>query len=209
VKLKLGRDLAAEAQALARLREDQDSLVRLRFDFNSTLKAGELDAFLERLPVAVRSRVEFIEDPFAFEARVWAEAQKRLQIILAADLEIGSPEEAAEAARSQAAGVLVVKPAKQDDCAFARAFLAASGYSVIVTSSMDHPLGQIAAAYRAAKLRAEFGEAVGICGLLSQTAFFPNEFSESLRIQGPQLVPPGGTGFGFDDLLHQQEWTRV
>jgi hypothetical protein len=37
----------------------------------------------------------------------------------------------------------------------------------------------------------------------------PNAFSERLRVEDARLVPPGGNGFGFDELPERQEWRAL
>jgi hypothetical protein len=45
-----------------------------------------------------------------------------------------------------------------------------------------------------------------IHGILSHHVFEPNTFSERLQQQGAVLVPPQGTGIGYDDLLETLDW---
>ena len=73
---------------------------------------------------------------------------------------------------SDGVDVLVAKPAAQE--------MPKTPLEIVVTSSMDHALGQIAAAWVAASHRAD----------------------------GPRLVPPEGMGFDFDDLLEKIPWQK-
>ena len=48
---------------------------------------------------------------------------------------------------------------------------------------------------------------IGVCGLLSHTAYETNAFSERFQNNGPNfVVPKGSKGFGFDDLLQGLTW---
>lgn len=69
---------------------------------------------------------------------------------------------------------------------------------------MDHPIGQLHAARVAARLATN-----PRCGLVTHVLFEPNAFSERLALDGARLVPPGGIGIGFEDLLENLDWTRL
>ena len=79
----------------------------------------------------------------------------------------------------------------------------------VVTSYLDHPLGQSAAALAAAELARAWPGRVEPCGLLSQHVYAPNAFSERISGAGPWFRPPGGTGLGFDDLLEGLAWRPI
>jgi O-succinylbenzoate synthase len=96
----------------------------------------------------------------------------------------------------EGADVLVVKPAIQQ--------IPNTDAEIVVTSYMDHPIGQLCAAYAAAK--------AGItttCGLITHVLYEPDPFIERMHLAGTRLVPPGGTGWGFDDLLEKLPWKRL
>ena len=69
---------------------------------------------------------------------------------------------------------------------------------------MDHPVGQFFAAYVAATHRVS-----ARCGLFTHALYEPDAFIERIRAEGAQLLPPDGTGIGFDDLLEDLPWTRI
>ena len=94
--------------------------------------------------------------------------------------------------------VLIVKPAVQE--------LPRIALPIVITSSMDHPVGQFGAAYVAAK-HASLIDAR--CGLFTHVLYEPNEFSEAIRTDGSRLLPPAGTGVGFDALLERMPWERL
>lgn len=74
---------------------------------------------------------------------------------------------------------------------------------VCVTSYLGHPLGQVADAFVAHSLAG-----VITSGLLSHRVYPTNRFSERLSWCGPRFTHPGGTGFGFDDLLANLPWRK-
>ncbi|RYD25544.1 MAG: hypothetical protein EOP86_27180, partial [Verrucomicrobiaceae bacterium] len=76
------------------------------------------------------------------------------------------------------------------------------GVPVVFTSAMDHPVGQLFAAYEAAR----FGGPQLEAGLLTHRLFEADAFTEMLGSTGPVLRLPGGTGLGFDHLLESLPW---
>jgi len=91
--------------------------------------------------------------------------------------------------------VLVVKPAIQD--------IPQTNKEVVITSYMDHPVGQFGAAYFAAKFPSHR------CGLFTHVLYERNEFIEAIRSDGARLLPPQGTGVGFDELLEKLPWKKL
>lgn len=185
VKLKVTGDdavtrLAAWADAL-------DERVSFRLDLNGALDAASFVVMLERMG-RLRDRLDFIEDPVAD----WHTLPVTVPVALARD------RAADDAGR---ATVRVIKPAIDDPRA------PVSGASrVVLTSYLDHPLGQAAAALEAARFARPPGE---VDGLLSHFAYAPEAFAEALRHDGPLFLPPEGTGLGFDTLLERTAWTRL
>lgn len=162
--------------------------LRLRIDFNATGSERQIAQFLERI---APEAIDFIEDPTPYDARIWGELRERFGVRLAADRE----------KHGQAFDVVVIKPALEETPRAERREL-------VFTSAMDHPLGQLWAAWNAARAAAD-GLPVGTCGLLTAHLYEPTEFSAQLRTEGPRLIPPGGTGLGFDDLLAKLDWRRL
>lgn len=159
-----------------------DSRLRVRIDFNARLSETEFRSLVPRLP---RERVDFVEDPFPYDERAWGDVRRETGIRLALDRFEG------------VADVLVHKPALTAD------FPRFAG-EVVVTSYMDHPVGQLAAAYVAATNRVS-----ARCGLATHVLYEPDAFIERLELDGARLVPPAGTGFGFDDLIEELPWRTL
>ena len=79
----------------------------------------------------------------------------------------------------------------------------AYGKELVVTSYLDHPLGQACAAWTAARL------GVKTAGLLTHSVYEPNLFSASILARGPRLAFSPGTGFGWDKELASLEWESL
>lgn len=156
--------------------------VRLRIDYNALLSPAEFLEVAQSLPV---DRIDFIEDPCPYDAATWRMLRERTGLRLALD----------RGFETDGVDVWVVKPAVQE--------IASTARPVVITSYMDHPVGQLHAAYVAAQ------HATEVCGLITHVLYEPNEFSESLRLDGARLVPPPGNGIGFDDALERLAWKRL
>lgn len=198
IKVKLGADAWQEARLLRQIsRPLLRTSLRLRLDFNGSLGLSDLHGFLEALPPRLLDRIEFLEDPVPPDPPAWTEIRKRWGIWIAADREKPDP---------SCWNVAVIKPASEGDEMMSGAI--AAGKPVVFTSAMDHPFGQTWAAFKAATANQAHPGRLLACGLLSHQVFEPTPFSERLRTDGPMLVPPAGTGLGFDDLLEGLPWTR-
>lgn len=156
--------------------------VRIRIDFNASLSAAEFLHVSETLP---KERIDFIEDPCPYDAKTWRELRERTRLRLALDRFTGE------------ADVLVHKPALSAE------FPRFDG-EVVVTSYMDHPVGQFFAAYVAAT-----NAVAARCGLMTHVLYEPDAFIERVERDGARLLPPRGTGIGFDDLLESLQWTSI
>jgi O-succinylbenzoate synthase len=201
VKLKIGRDPESEAKALNRL---SDLPLRWRLDANASLTTGGgASAFIETLVPDIRRNIESLEDPFPYDASAWSAFTKRTSVPLAIDWELPSSPPPWPGAQ-----ILVIKPSSQD--AFPLALAAAhAGMELVVTHSMDHPLGQSVALWTAMRLRQRHGELVRDGGLQAVGLYAPSKFNEQIQTCGPQTIPPPGTGFGFDELLAKLPWTLL
>jgi O-succinylbenzoate synthase len=151
--------------------------VRLRIDFNAQLTPDEFLA----LPLP-RERIDFVEDPCP---HVTPELRARAGVRIALDRATGTGD------------VLIHKPA------LSVAFPSFDG-EIVVTSYMDHPVGQFHAAYVAAS-----HDVSARCGLFTHVLYEPNDFIECIRADGARLLPPEGTGIGFDDLLEKLPWKKL
>jgi O-succinylbenzoate synthase len=102
---------------------------------------------------------------------------------------------------------IVVKPARRDWRVVAEKYPA---HRLVLTSAMDHGLGQIFAAYKAALAYQDNPERVDLCSLCSQHLFAPDGFFERLSSPGGHLQPDlTGGGLGFGDVLERIPCRRL
>lgn len=190
LKIKVHSDSSTDRKCLIELLQyvSRTSL-KVRLDFNEKFTAGQFQQFAQQIAPWKRW-IDFCEDPFPFAPRAWQTIQWddwSLACDAKAEVAISHPE---------AADVWVIKPAIQSETPF----LTPNRKRIVVTSYLDHPIGQVAAAYVAAQVPAD------VCGLLSHRIYQPTPFSAFLSWHGPEFQIPPGTGFGFDELLLEQPW---
>jgi O-succinylbenzoate synthase len=192
IKIKNGVE---DVKIINKLIERSPKNIRFRFDFNAKLSYEAFKAFSEAIITDVNS-VDFYEDPIPYDKKIWQSLQENEQLTLACDRE-------AETAMGHAASaqVLVIKPAVIEPKVFETSHRM---QKLVFTSYLDHPLGQTAAAYSAAK--AGQTQKIETCGLLSHVVYHPTPFSECISATGPHFRLPPGTGFGFDSLLQNIQW---
>ena len=166
-----------------------------RIDFNEVLTAEQTVTLCELFSDGLRDRIDFLEDPCPWNRTDWSRIRKISGLRLARDRGSHRLENGED--------ILVVKPVRGDLRAGAL-----EGRQVVVTSNMDHPLGQCFAAYMAGKIAKE-GVNLATGGLQTHELFEADEFTERLGCAGPEFNSPGGTGLGFDDLLEKLPWKRL
>ena len=196
VKVKVGRDLAFEAQFI-RQQAKQFPELMWRLDFNGSLHAEAVELFLSTLGEEVCDKIDFLEDAFLPGITPWVNALGPYDIPMAVDREV---EDACGAY-----GVAVIKPAVNVPRPLLER-IADEGKRAVITSYMDHPLGQSFAAWEAALALQSFPNVVDTCGLITHGLFEPDDFTLALGAPGPSFSPACGTGLGFDELLQSLPW---
>jgi len=198
-KLKCGNNLPVERAFLVAMIEKYPDL-KWRLDFNESGDPGDLAEWISQFPVETRGRIDFIEDPCEFSGPKWRELYQKTRVPLAVDRESGPHRTEAQ--------VMVIKPAIDEPWLLAEAAVG-NNQRVVVTSYMDHPVGQAFAAWEAGRLALQFPGLVGVCGLQTHHLFERDVFVEALGPWTPGFNAPPGTGLGFDDLLGKLPWKRV
>lgn len=186
VKIKISK--ATELSAMLAMAPSWIGNLRLRLDMNAKAGADELLVELDRLPILVRDRIDFIEDPIPFDSAAWREFSRRSGIRLMLDREGAelSVDEKIECFRSGVVGGFVHKPGwSTDDEALA---LAKAGAPVVVTSLLGHPVGQLHAARVASLLPPSLG-APTVHGCFSHIAYDQGVEFKYLQTAGPKILP--------------------
>ena len=161
--------------------------VRLRLDFNAD---GE--AFRRLAPTLPQERIDFIEDPCPYDAAAWSEIRAQ-GFHLALDIAVTPSVSEGPGGPGGAPpyDFRIVKPARED--------IPATEVPIIITSYMDHPIGQLHAAYIAAKHAPE-----ATCGLITHVLYENDAFVERMTVRDARFIPPD-----FTDLLEALPWKRL
>lgn len=183
-----------------------------RFDMNGGFSVPEYQAWSAAMWARFESfyeRIEFVEDPVPYDLGAWAGLP--LWPPLAQDR--GGPDISREEQDIFDKGMYVppyrvIKSAWEDALLVARGAIE-RGQRIVVTSYMDHPVGQSWAAYEAEKVKALYANSLALCGLMTQELYEPNSFSECLPPLTPRFRAAEGTGLGFDSLLDKLPWARL
>ncbi len=202
IKLKIGHDLIAEGLFLREISAAYPKL-HWRLDANEKPSHEAIRDFLLALPDSTREQIEFLEDPCPFSEEGWQLLFKETRVPLAIDRESGP-----NVSTSKSAQVVIIKPALDEPWLLAEA-AARKGQRVVVTSYMDHPLGQTFAAWEAGRLALQFPGLVTTCGLQTHHLFEPTPFTQALGEVTPTFNPPAWTGLGFDELLDELPWQEL
>lgn len=199
VKIKAGRNTSVESRFLEEMSAEYPAL-KWRIDFNELLDPDTADQFLGNLSDVVRRKIDFVEDICPFSDAHWSALWKKHRVPLAVDREAGP--------LCRAAQYMVIKPAVDEPFLLAES-AAMHSQRAVITSYMDHPLGQAFAAWEAARTELIFPGLIGTCGLQTHHLFEKDAFVERLGAWKPVFETPGGTGLGFDDELAALTWVSL
>lgn len=170
--------------------------LKLRVDFNGCLHRLTFGKFIEFMHLRTYRQLDLVEDPFPYDADEWQAMREKWGVKLALDKGWKNGTHGFDA--------VVVKPARRDWRVVAQHL---PGSDLILTSAMDHAIGQAYAAYEAALCRQEMGNKLSLCGLVTHHLFDNDPFFERLDVEGGVLqVDRNGTGLGFDDVLEGLPW---
>lgn len=201
VKVKVGRNIDCELDTLKKqLKADIARQFSFRFDFNEILTAEEFQKYLKTL-LKMGVHIDFCEDPFPFDQKKWIEIECEYDVRLALDKKIEQLNH-----DDKEPALIVIKPAV-DDMEMLKNLQEKT--KVVVTSYLDHPIGQTAAAYVGALINKEHPDRLEVCGLLSHRVYQENIFSERMTPKGSLFPLTQGTGLGFNSLLENQQWEKI
>jgi O-succinylbenzoate synthase len=178
-KVKCGpRDLALLRALIAEYPD-----VRWRIDCNETADPTTLESWVRDHAAAI----DFIEDPYP-HSQILDWQRLAANVRLAMDRLWQAGENFLPVWKPAWNGLVASMPKKQ----------------TIVTSAMDHPVGQAWAAYQAARIGTEM-----TCGLRTEHLFESNIFSELLAQWNASWPAMSGIGMGWNDELEGLPWIRI
>lgn len=203
LKVKVGRAIEDEAKFITRTVKQNPVMIRL--DFNGKTSFSEFEKFISLLAPSEKAKIEFVEDPMPWNFEEWTEAAKL------ATLALDHESERMDFEKFQMRPpftVVVIKPARIDVEKTLK-FVNKFALKMVVTSSLDHPVGVAHACLQAIEIKKFYPNTLLDCGCLTHRFYKPNEFSARIQTNGPFLKEIPGTGIGFDSLLETIEWTPV
>jgi O-succinylbenzoate synthase len=202
VKIKVGRDLQKEAELISHL--GRDGAFKLRLDFNAVGTWQTYERFMSTVDKIALQRVQYVEDPFPFEAQAWTEAKRFAPIAI--DNQISKVD--LKKLKGKPFDVVVLKPAKMDVSSTVQSCVM-HDLKIAVTSYMDHPVGVIHALAIASELKKAHPSRVLDAGCMTLKLFQMDAYSAEVVTSGPYLKRPAGRGIGFDSLLTKEPWAQV
>ena len=202
VKIKVGKSLDEELEFLNRASLTHN--IKIRLDFNSRLTFSGFERFVEDLSPEAKRQIEYVEDPFPYEAESWKKANELLPLAIDWELKRISLREE----KPVQAEVMVIKPTHEDVNARLEQALKWNK-KMTITSHMGHPLGVMQCAQVAQNLYKKYSNYMLDPGCLTFDLFEPTEFNSLLNIQGPYIKKVGGWGIGFDFILKSQKWNQL
>lgn len=202
LKIKVGRDLQKESDFVSRM--GYDGTVKLRLDFNGVGSWQTFERFMSSLNKVAVKRIEYIEDPFPYDAEAWNEARKFAP--LAIDNQSGKLNWSR--LREPPFDVVILKPAKMDVMKTLRTCVAFD-LKITVTSYMDHPVGVMHALAVANELKRVHPQRILDAGCLTTSLFQMEPYGAEAAPAGPYLKRATGLGIGFDQLLEKEPWAQV
>lgn len=203
-KIKLGGELALETEMLKSFIEKIAMGVKVRLDFNSRLTEKNFAQWLQKNLAWLKPSVEYFEDPFRYDPRLWAEVAEKFSVPLAVDFGLE-----AQNFVSDGASVVVVKPAVQNFETMLEKFQKqprGKDLKYVFTHYLDFPVGQMFALAEAQKYKRLLGPQILNCGLQHQEFYESFQFQNLIGANGAFVVPPTGPGLGFAEALEKQEW---
>ncbi len=202
VKVKVGIEPDDEIEMMNRAALTHN--VKVRMDFNCRLSWNSFEKYVDGLTPQAKRQIEYFEDPFPYDAKMWKEARKLIP--LAIDWELKKiPIDQVDPIE---ADVLVLKPTHDDVNARVEQ-CQRWNKKMTITSHMGHPLGVMQTAYVAQDLAKRFPEMMLEPGCLTFDVYEPTEFNSLLNVTGPFIRKIGGWGIGFDFVLKSQKWNQL
>ncbi|HWU42867.1 MAG TPA: hypothetical protein VN132_05485, partial [Bdellovibrio sp.] len=160
--------------------------------------------FVTNLDPQVRKRIEYIEDPFPYEASAWFEAKELAPLAIDNQYAKVRWDELEKCPFD----VIILKPAKMDvDKAIAQC--KQWKLKTTVTSYMDHSVGIAHAMIVAMELKKEHGNMILESGCMTQRLYQKDAFTTEFETKGPFIQHVKGIGIGFDQLLEEMPWYHI
>ncbi len=202
IKIKLSKGEIENTEKLTRFFNNiKSSQLKIRIDFNNSLDSDLLENFLNKF-YNFLNIIDFIEDPYFLFFKDREKYKSKFSLLSLAIDRLNLEDYSNNVDLN--VDYFILKPAIQNfiDKKFS--------VPVVISSYMDHPLGQLSALYEAGLFNQGCLADKMSCGLLTHQFYEMNEYAETLTIQNTRLLPSlEGTGFGFNSLLKNEHWKEL
>lgn len=175
---------------------------KIRLDFNAQWSYAQVIDFISQLSESELKQIEFIEDPCPYDEMSWSSINKKIPLAL--DFEGASVNWEGELPFKN----LILKPAR-DVISDVVQKAKQHQLNLVVTSSMDHPVGLLQAAGVLLKVKEQVATCSDVHGLSTFLNLKPNAFTEAIQMKNAVLLGAEGIGVGFDSLLQDCRWVRI
>lgn len=183
----------------------QHPLTKFRLDFNGLFDDFDLaDLFWSKVSDDIKAQIDFLEDPFCDDLMGDPDVHEVFTDAMIAVDRSRAPDAIANA------HIRVLKP-----ITFAPDFLLSEAMDfrgkLVVTSSMDHPLGQLIALRGAQLIQKSCPEKMLAAGLLTHSLYEIHQASDWVHTKGRclQAKPTGLPGWGLQRELDALVWTDL
>ena len=203
IKIDCGKDFEKECDIIRRILKLSNFLLRL--DFNAKADFSTFERFVTNIEIGLRPRIEFILDPMPYDFEAWKDATKLAAVGIDSQynhVSWGDPKTVPQMK------YLAIRPSRIDvDAAIERA--QQYNFKILVTSSLEHPISIAHASLIASDIVTANTANTWDHDCLYHGFYAPNEFSGSIRSQGPYLLETDGAGIGFENHLPKMTWTAL
>ena len=200
-KVKMGRSLRKETNALKELVEKSSANTYFRLDFNASVDKADFKLWIKKNSPWLLKKLDLIEDPVNYDPDYWRFLQTEYGIQVALDLEADPLQVKDDGSFS----VVVVKPAVQNEEDIINKYKDSS-VKFLWTHYMDHPLGQASAISSAFKAQQKLGTRLLDCGLLGANLYQDLDANKYIHANGPELSPINEPAWGFNSYLKELKW---
>lgn len=213
LKIKMQINASDDILKLNQLFSDQDFSIRL--DLNNFASLEKLAYLNKNISPRVKEKIVYVEDPFRFDLNLWKDANKLFSLGFDLQGDLNPFDYTAEDKDEKAFEYIIYKPARkktnQENKSFSEA-LEKDRVKIVVTSSLDHPLGQAYALYEAqriGKIKKDKTNMTLPAGALSLWTYNVTGFESEFVYKGNQFYKTKGFGLGFDEQLQKQNWKNL
>lgn len=170
LKVKIGRAPAEEVSWLSAVTY-QYPQVKWRLDANALFSYQQWSDFWEQLPAEVKVRIEYVEDPFEYDVKLWSHWNQ----IVPLALDFATEPHLADPASFQ---IYVFKPSRQSQ----EVLHVVKNKSIAVTSHLGHAIDCLNSLYFYQVLEQQGYSMVPIVGCLNQNIYH-DPFYRVMKIQ--------------------------